>query len=42
MGADVLEFCLFVQSLAYIGSDKAIDDLPFLQGNLSAAGLATY
>ncbi|GAA5885299.1 hypothetical protein JCM16303_005995 [Sporobolomyces ruberrimus] len=29
-------------SLAYIGSDKAIADLPFLQGNLSAAGLATY
>ncbi|GAA5890393.1 hypothetical protein JCM5296_002809 [Sporobolomyces johnsonii] len=29
-------------SLAYIGSDKAIADLPFLQGNLAAAGFATY
>ncbi|GAA5911522.1 hypothetical protein JCM6882_000526 [Rhodosporidiobolus microsporus] len=29
-------------SLAYIGSDKAIADLPVLQGNLAAAGLATY
>ncbi|GAA5976660.1 hypothetical protein JCM11641_005654 [Rhodosporidiobolus odoratus] len=29
-------------SLAYIGSDKAIADLPVLKGNLAAAGLATY
>ncbi|GAA6034798.1 hypothetical protein JCM8097_009304 [Rhodosporidiobolus ruineniae] len=29
-------------SLAYIGSDKAIADLPVFQGNLAAAGLATY
>lgn len=29
-------------SLAYIGSDKAIADLPFLNGNLAAGGLATY
>ncbi|GAA5976659.1 hypothetical protein JCM10908_005585 [Rhodotorula pacifica] len=29
-------------SLAYIGSDKAIADLPVFSGNLAAAGLATY
>ncbi|KAI5475806.1 NADH dehydrogenase [Pseudohyphozyma bogoriensis] len=29
-------------SLAYIGSDKAIADLPFMKGNLAAAGMATY
>ncbi|GAA6049019.1 hypothetical protein JCM3770_005442 [Rhodotorula araucariae] len=29
-------------SLAYIGSDKAIADLPMMQGNLAAAGFATY
>jgi len=29
-------------SLAYIGSSKAIADLPFGGGNLAAAGLATY
>lgn len=28
--------------LAYIGSDKAIADLPVFNGNLAAAGLATY
>lgn len=29
-------------SLAYIGSEKAIADLPVFQGNLAAAGFATY
>ncbi|KAK4700042.1 NADH:quinone reductase (non-electrogenic), partial [Phenoliferia sp. Uapishka_3] len=29
-------------SLAYIGSDKAIADLPVMSGNLAAAGFATY
>ncbi|KAG0261183.1 NADH:ubiquinone oxidoreductase [Mortierella polycephala] len=29
-------------SLAYIGSDKAIADLPFLNGNISVGGVATY
>ncbi|GAA5923864.1 hypothetical protein JCM10213_004433 [Rhodosporidiobolus nylandii] len=29
-------------SLAYIGSDKAIADLPVFKGNLAAAGLATF
>ncbi|KAM0788074.1 hypothetical protein ACM66B_001245 [Microbotryomycetes sp. NB124-2] len=29
-------------SLAYIGSDKAIADLPVLSGNLAVGGLATY
>ncbi|KAL8286527.1 hypothetical protein RQP46_004544 [Phenoliferia psychrophenolica] len=29
-------------SLAYIGSDKAIADLPLMSGNLAAAGFATY
>ncbi|OZJ06300.1 hypothetical protein BZG36_00684 [Bifiguratus adelaidae] len=29
-------------SLAYIGSEKAIADLPFLHGNISAGGVATY
>ncbi|KAM0754869.1 putative NADH dehydrogenase [Meredithblackwellia eburnea MCA 4105] len=29
-------------SLAYIGSDKAIADLPLMKGNLAAAGFATY
>ncbi|KAG0304433.1 NADH:ubiquinone oxidoreductase [Dissophora globulifera] len=29
-------------SLAYIGSDKAIADLPFLNGNVSVGGVATY
>lgn len=29
-------------SLAYIGSDKAIADLPLLKGNLAAAGYATF
>lgn len=29
-------------SLAYIGSDKAIADLPFFNGNLASGGLATY
>ncbi|GAA6000527.1 hypothetical protein JCM10207_008053 [Rhodosporidiobolus poonsookiae] len=29
-------------SLAYIGSDKAIADLPVFKGNLAAAGFATY
>ncbi|KIM28152.1 hypothetical protein M408DRAFT_329533 [Serendipita vermifera MAFF 305830] len=29
-------------SLAYIGSDKAIADLPFLNGNFSSGGVATF
>ncbi|KAF8342834.1 putative NADH dehydrogenase [Cantharellus anzutake] len=29
-------------SLAYIGSDKAIADLPFLNGNLASGGVATF
>jgi len=29
-------------SLAYIGSDKAIADLPFLNGNVAMGGVATY
>ncbi|KAF9434064.1 NADH:ubiquinone oxidoreductase [Entomortierella beljakovae] len=29
-------------SLAYIGSDKAIADLPFLNGNVSIGGVATF
>jgi len=29
-------------SLAYIGSDKAIADLPFFNGNLSTGGVATF
>ncbi|KAI9007975.1 NADH dehydrogenase [Phycomyces nitens] len=29
-------------SLCYIGSDKAIADLPFGQGNVSSGGVATY
>ncbi|KII85333.1 hypothetical protein PLICRDRAFT_44604 [Plicaturopsis crispa FD-325 SS-3] len=29
-------------SLAYIGSDKAIADLPFFNGNIASAGVATY
>ncbi|CAG7850200.1 Probable NADH-ubiquinone oxidoreductase C3A11.07, mitochondrial; Flags: Precursor [Serendipita indica DSM 11827] len=29
-------------SLAYIGSDKAIADLPFLNGNISSGGVATF
>ncbi|KAF9113370.1 NADH:ubiquinone oxidoreductase [Mortierella sp. AM989] len=29
-------------SLAYIGSDKAIADLPFLNGNISVGGVATF
>ncbi|KAH9838086.1 FAD/NAD-P-binding domain-containing protein [Rhodofomes roseus] len=29
-------------SLAYIGSDKAIADLPFFNGNLATGGVATY
>ncbi|KDN34951.1 hypothetical protein RSAG8_12002, partial [Rhizoctonia solani AG-8 WAC10335] len=29
-------------SLAYIGSDKAIADLPFLNGNFASGGVATY
>jgi len=29
-------------SLAYIGSDKAIADLPLLNGNLASGGVATY
>lgn len=29
-------------SLAYIGSDKAIADLPFMNGNLATGGVATY
>lgn len=29
-------------SLAYIGSDKAIADLPFLNGNVSVGGVATF
>lgn len=29
-------------SLAYIGSDKAIADLPFLSGNFAMGGFATY
>ncbi|ORZ22903.1 pyridine nucleotide-disulfide oxidoreductase-domain-containing protein [Lobosporangium transversale] len=29
-------------SLAYIGSDRAIADLPFLNGNVSVGGVATY
>ncbi|KAI8388845.1 uncharacterized protein BYT42DRAFT_611843 [Radiomyces spectabilis] len=29
-------------SLCYIGSDKAIADLPFGQGNLASGGVATY
>lgn len=33
---------MLFQSLAYIGSDKAIADLPVLSGNLAVGGLATY
>ncbi|GAW00951.1 nadh dehydrogenase [Lentinula edodes] len=29
-------------SLAYIGSDKAIADLPFANGNIASAGVATF
>lgn len=29
-------------SLAYIGSEKAIADLPFMNGNFATAGVATY
>ncbi|KAL0564592.1 NADH:ubiquinone oxidoreductase [Marasmius crinis-equi] len=29
-------------SLAYIGSDKAIADLPFLNGNIATGGVTTY
>ena len=29
-------------SLAYIGSDKAIADLPFMNGNFASGGVATY
>lgn len=29
-------------SLAYIGSDKAVADLPFLNGNVSSGGLLTF
>ncbi|TFK24008.1 NADH dehydrogenase [Coprinopsis marcescibilis] len=29
-------------SLAYIGSDRAIADLPFMNGNVATAGVATY
>ncbi|EIW56194.1 FAD/NAD-P-binding domain-containing protein [Trametes versicolor FP-101664 SS1] len=29
-------------SLAYIGSDKAIADLPFFNGNFASGGIATY
>jgi len=29
-------------SLAYIGSDKAIADLPFMNGNIASGGVATY
>ncbi|EFP82678.2 NADH dehydrogenase [Puccinia graminis f. sp. tritici CRL 75-36-700-3] len=29
-------------SLAYIGSDKAIADLPFFNGNIATGGVATY
>ncbi|KAK0199827.1 pyridine nucleotide-disulfide oxidoreductase-domain-containing protein [Desarmillaria ectypa] len=29
-------------SLAYIGSDKAIADLPFLNGNIASGGVATF
>lgn len=29
-------------TLAYIGSDKAIADLPFMNGNLATGGVATY
>ncbi|KAF8598884.1 FAD/NAD-P-binding domain-containing protein [Ceratobasidium sp. AG-I] len=29
-------------SLAYIGSEKAIADLPFLNGNFASGGMATY
>lgn len=29
-------------SLAYIGSDKAIADLPFFNGNFASGGVATY
>lgn len=29
-------------SLAYIGSEKAIADLPFMNGNLAVGGVATY
>jgi len=29
-------------SLAYIGSDKAVADLPFFNGNLATGGVATY
>ncbi|RKP11408.1 hypothetical protein BJ684DRAFT_12955, partial [Piptocephalis cylindrospora] len=29
-------------SLAYIGSDKAIADLPFLNGNFATGGFATF
>ncbi|KAH6904262.1 NADH dehydrogenase [Coprinopsis sp. MPI-PUGE-AT-0042] len=29
-------------SLAYIGSDKAIADLPFMNGNVATGGVATY
>jgi len=29
-------------SLAYIGSEKAIADLPFMNGNLASGGMATY
>ncbi|KAI7870834.1 NADH dehydrogenase [Spinellus fusiger] len=29
-------------SLCYVGSDKAIADLPFAQGNLSSGGVATF
>ncbi|KAF5381668.1 hypothetical protein D9615_005464 [Tricholomella constricta] len=29
-------------SLAYIGSEKAIADLPFMNGNIASGGMATY
>ncbi|KAE9402615.1 FAD/NAD(P)-binding domain-containing protein [Gymnopus androsaceus JB14] len=34
--------CQLDGSLAYIGSDKAIADLPFANGNIASAGVATY
>lgn len=40
-GAEIKTFS-FVLCFSYIGSDKAIADLPFGPGNLASGGVATY
>ncbi|KAJ7575301.1 hypothetical protein C8J56DRAFT_413603 [Mycena floridula] len=43
LAGQIPAFPLFAQgSLAYIGPEKAIADLPFMNGNIASGGVLTY